>query len=505
MRAWLFAAVAAVTLAGAGGAWAASGLIDAAQKNDHAEAMKLVTSASAKETSEDGGTALMWAAFNGDAELAQALVKAGADVKAANLYGATPMREAATSGSTAVLKVLLDAGADADSTTAEGQTSLMVVARTANVEAAKLLLDHGAKVNAAETTEDQTALMWAADQGQEAMVRLLVAHGADVNRHSRVHENDIRVSAEPRVKYEPSGGQTALIYAARQGCVGCAKALVEGGAKINDVDPDGLTPLLFAVLNAHFDVARYLVEAGADVNRWDFWGRTPLWAAVDYNTLPRGGRSDRPSLDQTSPLELARLLLAKGANPNARLKLQAPLRAVGPDRGADSIMGVGMTPLLRAARGGDVEAVDLLLKSGALVDLPLEREWRDQIGGMTPLMIASGLGAQVNDTRGKLITQAEALKTVQRILEAHPDINARDDRGNSAIMGAVFRGWNDVIKVLIEAGADPYLPNKAGKSAFDVAQAKTATGAGPARQEVTIDPASAALIQKLKPIKTAAR
>jgi ankyrin repeat protein len=295
------------------------------------------------------------------------------------------------------------------------------------------------------------------------------------------------------------------MYAARQDCLGCAKALVEGGAKLNDVDPDGLTALLFATLNAHFDLARYLAEAGADVNRWDFWGRTPLWAAVDYNTLPRGGRSDRPSLDQTSALDLARVLLAKGANPNARLKLQAPLRNNPADRGADSIMGVGMTPLLRAARGGDYEAVDLLLKSGALVDLPLEREWRDQIGGMTPLMIASGLGAQVNDTRGKLITQDQALKTVQRILQAHPEINARDDRGNSAVMGAVFRGWNDVIKVLIEAGADPYQANKTGKSAFDYAQAKGAGGAGPARQEVTIDPGSAALIQQLKPIKTASR
>ena len=120
-RVWLFAAVATAVLAGASGAWAESGLIDAAQKNDHAEAMKRVTPAAAKEKSEDGGTALMWAAFNGDAELAEALVKAGADVKAANLYGATPMREAATSGSTAVLKVLLDAGADADSPTAEAR------------------------------------------------------------------------------------------------------------------------------------------------------------------------------------------------------------------------------------------------------------------------------------------------------------------------------------------------------------------------------------------------
>jgi ankyrin repeat protein len=500
MKAWLFAAVAALAFAGAARADDAP-LMAAAQAGDHAAALKLVSPATAREAADDGTTALMWAAHNGDAELVAALIKAGADVKAKNAYDASAMREAATVGSVPVLKLLLEAGADPDSPSIEGQTSLMIVARTANVEAAKLLIDHGAKVNAVETSEGQDALMWAADQRQEAMVRLLIAHGADVNRRSRVHDNDIRVSAEPRVKYEPSGGLTALMFAARQDCIGCAQALVEAGARINDVDPDGVTALLSAAMSAHFDLARYLVEAGADVNRWDWWGRTPLWAAVDYDTLPRGGRSDRPSVDQTSALDLVRLLLAKGANPNAQLKLQVPLRHNSADRGADLIMGVGMTPLLRAARGGDYEAADLLLKAGALPDLPLQREWRDQIGGMTPLMVASGLGAQVNDTRGKVVTQEQALKTVRRILEAHPDVNARDDRGNTAIMGAVFRGWNDVLKALIEAGADPYQANNDGKTALDAARGKF-TGAG-RLQMMTVDAGSAALIQQLKPIKTA--
>lgn len=503
MRPWLLFAAAAFALAGAGAARADSPLMAAAEANDHAAALKLVSPATARDAADDGTTALMWAAHNGDAELAAALIKAGADVRAKNAYDTSAMREAATVGSTPVLKLLLDAGADPDSPSIEGQTSLMVVARTANLEAAQLLIDRGAKVNAVETSEGQDALMWAADQRQGAMVRLLIAHGADVNRHSRVHDNDIRVSAEPRVKYEPSGGLTALILASRQDCLDCARALVEAGAKIDDVDPDGVTALLTATMNAHFDLAKYLIDAGADVNRWDWWGRTPLWATVDYNTLPRGGRSDRPSVDQTSGLDLIRILLAKGANPNAQLKLQAPLRAVGPDRGADLLMGVGMTPLARAARGGDYEAAELLLKAGALPDLPLGREWRDTIGGITPLMIAAGLGAQVNDTRGKLVTQEQALKTVKVLIAAKADVNARDDRGNTAIMGAVFRGWNDVLTTLIEAGADPYQANNAGKTALDAALGKFAGGGR--QQMVTLDPGSAALIEKLKPIKTASR
>ena len=92
------------------------------------------------------------------------------------------------------------------------------------------------------------------------------------------------------MRYDPTGGMTPLMFAARDGCLDCAKALVEAGAQINDYDPDNITPLILATLNAHFDAAAYLVNAGADVNRWDFWGRTPLWAAVDFNTLPRGGR-----------------------------------------------------------------------------------------------------------------------------------------------------------------------------------------------------------------------
>ena len=91
-------------------------------------------------------------------------------------------------------------------------------------------------------------------------------------------------------------------------------------------DPDQVTPLLMAILNGHFDVASYLIEHGANPNKWDWWGRSPLYAAVDMNTLPHGGRPDRPSLDETTSLADDRALLAAGANPNPQLKLLPPYR-----------------------------------------------------------------------------------------------------------------------------------------------------------------------------------
>jgi ankyrin repeat protein len=472
-------------------------LIDAAQKDDKAAALALIAKgADVKATADLGATALLWAAHNDDVELAQALVKAGADPKKGNDLGATPMGEAATRGDAALIKVLLDGGADVESASSENLTALMIVARTDNVEAARLLLDRGAKVNAAETYDHQTALMWAANERQAAMVRLLISRGADVNARSRVHDNDPRVTAEPRVRYDPSGGMTPLMFASREGCTDCAKALVEAGAKLDAYDPDNITPLIYATLNAHFDTAKYLVNAGADVNRWDFWGRTPLWATVDFNTLPRGGRPDRPSVDDTSPIELVDLLLAKGANPNALLKFAPPYRDNGADRGGDQALTTGASILMRAANGGDAEAVKRLLAAGARTDLALYKTWKGGgMGGVTALMVGAGYLNAVIDTRGRLRTEADAVETVKLLLDAKADVNARDDNGNTALTGAVLRGWNQMVRTLIAAGADPYLANQAGVSPYDIAKGKP----GGVRQATDLKADTAAMIEQLKP------
>ena len=392
------------------------------------------------------------------------------------------MSEAAIAANPAVLAALLDAGADVNSPNADGQTALMVVARGGNVAAAALLLERGADVNASEERKGQTPLMWAVAQSHPPMTKLLLEHGAEVDARSTVNEWERMVTAEPRQKNLMPGGFTPLLYAARQGCLECAKQLVAAGAEIDLTDPDGVTPLLSALLNAHFDTAKYLLEAGAKVNKWDFWGRTPLYAAVDFNTLPHGGRPDRPSLDDTTALAMVDILLAAGANPNAQLKLFPPYRSLRMDRGADGILDIGTTALLRAARGADLGAIERLVAAGALLDLP-------QRDGITPLMAAVGAGASSTDTRGKFRTALEALETADALLEAGAAIDQTDARGRTALHYAAAAGYTDVALRLVERGANLKVADADGVTPVDAANGKLrggrrgAAGAYPATAE----------------------
>jgi ankyrin repeat protein len=468
------AMAALVLAAGCGAAAAETSLLEAAKAADGAGARAaLAARADPNLADADGTTALLWGVHHDDVELVKELIRAGADVHAKNAYGATAMSEAAVVANPAVLEALLAAGADADSPNAEGQTALMVVARSGNVAAANLLIERGADVNAREARKGQTALMWAAAQSQPAMVETLIAHGADVDARSHVNDWERRVTAEPRMKNMPSGGFTPLLYASRQGCLECARKLVAAGAAVNGTDPDGITPLLSALLNAHFDTAQFLLESGGNVNKWDWWGRTPLYAAVDFNTVPHGGRPDRPSLDDTTSLAMIELLLRAGANPNAQLKLFPPYRSLRMDRGADAIIDIGTTPLLRAARSGDTAVMKLLLEHGALVDLP-------QVSGATPLMVAVGLGASSIDTRGKFRSELDALASAEVLLDAGGDVNARDANGRTALHAAAASGYDDVVRLLVERGADIAAKDVDGITPLDAANGKLrGRGRGP--------------------------
>src|SRR5690606_8694097 len=163
-----------------------------------------------------------------------------------------------------------------------------------------------------------------AAQGHPEMIELLIKHGADPNARSVVRNWQRKVTAEGRPKDMNLGGFTPLLYAAREGCVECARKLLAGGADIDLPDPDNTTVL--ALMNLRWDFAKFMIESGANVNDWDFWGNTPLYVAVDMNTLPQGGRIDLPAEDATSGIEVIELLLKAGANPNAQLKLRPPYR-----------------------------------------------------------------------------------------------------------------------------------------------------------------------------------
>jgi ankyrin repeat protein len=471
-----------------------SPLIEAVKSDDRAAALRLIARGEDVNAAEpDGTTALHWAAARNDLDLAQRLLAAGAKAAVRNQYGATPMSEAAAFGSPALLGALLQAGGDVESPNADGQTALMLVARTGNVDAAALLLKHGANVNAREGWKAQTALMWAAAQKQSAMVRALVGAGADVNARSTVHEWQRQVTAEPRALHRPAGGLTPLLFAVREGCRACVEALLDAGADIDMADPEEISPLIMAVTNGHFDLASYLIDRGADIQKWDIFGRTPLYAAVDLNTLPHGGRPDAPSLDGTSSLQLIAKLLTAGANPNAQLKLLPPFRSVIDDRAMDNPLTIGATPLLRAAKGLDAPAIALLLKHGARVDLPSGR-------GLTPLLVAAGAASTDADSRGLYTTadvQERAIASLELLVAAGADVNAKErGRGLTALHEAARWGWNDVVRFLIDRGADIQAADVKGLTAVDSALGR-AGGNGRFGQRIDVNEETAALLRSL--------
>jgi ankyrin repeat protein len=444
----------------------------------------------------------MWAAYWGDLDLIRALIMDGADVDAKNDFGTSALHEAAIQGEAAVIATLLDAGADPDIENPEGETPLMVVGRAGNVEAAKLLLDAGADVNATEDWGGQSAIMWAAAQSQAEMVRFLAANGADVDARGVIRQWARKVIKEPRPKDMEKGGFTPLLYAAREGCIACARALIEAGADPDLADPERVTPLNLALLNLHYDFALYMIEeGGADVDKWDLFGRSPLYMAADTSTLPVMGNGAMvviPSMDEHSALDVGRVLLEHGADPNIRLKRRPPYRNVPQDRGGDTILAQGATALLRAARAGDAPFVKLLLEHGALVDLPSKE-------GVTPLMAAAGVEYGQRVTRGRNRTEEGVLATLQLLVDAGADINARmvreprsqvfanasqraqgftyDRRGRqvpspsalphqTAIHGASMHGFNSIVEFLAAHGADLEAQDANGRTPIDLAMGK---------------------------------
>jgi ankyrin repeat protein len=533
-----FAAAVAVLLAGvltalAGTTGTGSTLLEAAQSGDHIAAVRLlsVKGTDVNATGADGATAIMYAAANGDLELVRALIKAGANVKLANQFGTSALTEAAIIGSAPIIEALVKAGADPNFRTPNGETPLMAAARTGKVDAAKALLDAGADINAKETWGEQSALMWAAAQSQADMVKFLASNGANLNDHGKVNQWERKVIQEPRPKDMNKGGFTPLHYAAREGCAACVQNLLTAGADPDSEDPDRETPLLLALENMHFDTAAVLVKGGADLNKWDLFGRSPVYMAADVSTLPlkgNGAMAVLPSADKLTAVDVGRMLLEKGADPNIQLKRRPPYRDVPQDRGGDTMLAQGATPLLRAARGGDDKFVALLIEYKALVDLPSKE-------GITPLMAAAGVDYGSRVTRGRNRTDQGVLASMDLLIKAGANVNARSvfDRNlgfggpkgsgafgagesvgariarqnarrgsqmpgpnavpnQTALHGAAEHGFDKFIEFLVSHGADLTMKDASGRTPLDVAR-----GAGGARGGADAYPKTVALLESL--------
>ena len=339
----------------------------------------------------------------------------------------------------------------------------MTAARTGSPEAVKVLLARGARVDAAEKTLGQTALMWAASENHAEVVKLLVEAGADVNKRSAA-------LTFPPFKWGvngmvstvlPKGSWSPLMYAARQNAVEAARALVAAGADVNAADPDGATPLLIALANAHYDMADALLDLKADPNLADVSGQAPLYAAVEMHTLaPMVGRPSPKLFGKVEAPAIVTKLLEHGANPNAALK--RPALGRHHDLGGDASMGEGTTPLMRAARTGDVELMRILMANGAS---PYVRR-RDLSTALT--LAATGRGGGL-PTGPSTIPGASNLDAVKMLLQVGVDPNGFNLNGQTALHIAAQRGSDPLVTELIAAGAKLDLRDKQKRTPLDLA------------------------------------
>ena len=438
----------------------------------------------------DGTTALHWAAIRNDIEIGRLLIRSGANVNAATrIGGLTPLYLAATAGNAVMISELLQAGASAKAASSvNGTTALMKASAAGSAAAVKLLLDHGADVNATEAGEDQTALMFAAAADRADVIALLAARGADLKVTSKVtriqpqkdpgtddfpldadlilHANlppgkEAAASALAGRRASPmiSGGITALLLAARDGRSSAARALLDAGANINQPSAgDQTTPLVMAIINGHFDAALLLLNRGADPNAVNQDGLAPLYATIDARWAPvAGGPVPLMGRETTSYLDLMKALLDRGANPNTRLGRKLWFRPLFHDQ--MWIGTPGSTAFWRSAQATDLSAMRLLIGHGADPKIPSEE-------ADTALMLAAGVGWAGNFTSN---ARDSALDAARYCLELGLDVNAQDVTGYTALMGAAWRGDDDLVRLLIERGAKLDARTHRGWSATDMA------------------------------------
>jgi ankyrin repeat protein len=452
-----------------------------------------------------GNSALHWAVRHDDFEIARALIQAGANVEAANRYGVTPLALACTNGNAALIDQLLKAGADPNTiVTDSGETALMFAARSGQVDAIEILIAHGANVNAKETTRGQTALMWAAAEKHEPAVRALINHGADLS--ARSHR-----------------GLTPLMFAVRAGDIPVTSMLLDAGADLrNDRVPyraggprgasqgaageteQGTSALVLAILNANYELAAFLLDRGADANVSDPRGSALHVLAWMRRAPPSGVASmvPRVTTGKLDALDLAEILLDRGANPNVRIdwtdppvtpqrsdagtgnagearkndpninprgRVTDPVDiALGPSEG---ITWVGATPFYIAAFNIDVPLMRLLAAHGADARIPNRQN-------VTPLMAAAGLAYHKGEQTG---TESESLEAVKLAYElgndpkataAFGDYRFGDLRlnGANALHGATLREANSVVRFLVEKGARLDVKTEAGWTPLTIAE-----------------------------------
>jgi ankyrin repeat protein len=517
-------------VSGIGFAAGRSDVADAAMKGDAAALRTLLSrQADVNAPQVDGATALHWAVYKDDLEMADLLLRGGARVNVSNREGITPMYLAALNGSSRMIERLMKAGADPKQRGPNGETMLMLAARNGNPDAITMLIAAGVDVNSREPLRLTTALMWAVEQKHPAAVAALLDGKADfklksgaagVPRNymaSRVNTDQVEIHAkryaaaaaagrtyQEQIEWEEKNGVThegrrgfdqAVAAADATGTAGATPAapvptrdetevviagLVGGGG-------GGLTALVLAAREGDLESTKLLIAAGADVNQTTDYGWSPLLTATNNRNYKVG-----------------MYLVEHGANPNLANK-------------------GGWTPLYLATDNRNIEGGDFpvpkpdidhliylrfLLEHGAnanarVKDNTLTRtiftmQWFFE-SGATPFVRAAQSGDTelmklllthgadpklATDHDDTALTAAagigwvegvtyehsakENLEAVRMLLDLGLDPNWVNKDGRTPLMGAALKGRSEVVQLLVDRGARLETRDKGSRDTEDV-------------------------------------
>jgi ankyrin repeat protein len=470
----------------------------AAQNNDVALVDALLAAgAKPRVATRYGVEPISLAAINGNAALVERLLKAGADANVPLPDGVTPLMWAARNGNADLIKVLLANGATVDAKEkGRGQTALMWAAAEGNVAAIKALVEAGADINAHSNMRAKKPQPSASAPRTSATPGAVAAEperlggdGKPVARSAESAKPDgagkpaapkpyvdggdddepTRGNALVMKKQYPKGrdisaqsygtrtiteGLTPLLFATRAGHSDAVRTLLDAGAKIEEPASDGTTPLYIAIVNAHWELAAYLLERGANPNA-DGRGITPLQQLVVTRRLHEGHLPHPPQSGKVSSIELTKLLVAKGANLNARMTVPG----MG-DGYRNRMNRTGSTAFLLAAKGIDPEMMKLLVSLGADPKIP-------NVENTNALMLAAGVD-QFNPQEDAG-TEEESLEAVKYCVSLGFDVNAIDDNGETALHGVAYKGFNSVAQYLVDQGAKLDVRNVLGWTPLTIA------------------------------------